>query len=312
MKIHMPMQKTPVTKEAKGKKFARKAGKTAKAAGKALGVLFAGTGIITSLAVKAQDNAKAPAGKHVEITVASARSTLPASTLVMHDGIDTLTHHCASVNAKKIRLKPNPNQAWCDGIELTDGKLTYKNVIVNGTHYNSSDNLGEFFEIFQLAGATTENIKWQKAAVIDNTKIAYIVIESKDNSVLAAIHPEFETGQKTWIKAIFAFDDTRIFANDNAIGITSDGAVVAATPTSILIIQPGREGDVKCWTLEAIAGTKVPQMVAPELTCQGDFVVIKDQTITDGKGNKYKIILDARNMKAAIVEIDADPVHSML
>jgi hypothetical protein len=209
-------------------------------------------------------------------------------------------------------LEPDPSQKWCDGIAIENGQLIFKGIEKNGRRWNASVDISKFFELYLLInGATTDDIKWY-ALRIEDKNIAYIVIETESNSVLLKSFSDLGDANESWGKVIFAKDGTKIFVGESAIYIAKDGTIVATTPTTILIIQKGENGRVKNWTYEEIAGGPVPPLVSPVLDEENGWVRIRDPTIKDEKGNKYKILLDTDSMRAAIVEIEATPILSKL
>jgi hypothetical protein len=182
------------------------------------------------------------------------------------------------------------NQKWCDGIEIINDSLIFKNTNVNGNGGDVYVNIRSFLHEYVLDGATTENIKWQETKIIDGKKLAFFEIETKDNSVLVTSNLEFGTGNSAWGKAIFARDDTKIFPHDSAKYISSDGTVIAATSTTILIIPPGKTGRLTRLTLSQLVGSDSPQMQKPEIFELSGWYVIKDPVMKNSKGEQMIVI----------------------
>ena len=243
-------QKPNVSKPA-GRKFAaHKAGKgrkIARAAGRVfLGLLGIGTPLLLNAQAKDAQLPINPAQEKV-IYVASADRGLPAGTYVapVTDGKDTLQNLAMNErtkDAKKIEPGPDPNQKWCDGIAIENGKLIFKGVSAHGKRGDAILPFADFLEMFGISDATTENIKWEKIVTIAGAKKAFFVVETETKSVLITSNPDFENADSTWGKAIFSKDGSRIFTHERATLINDDGTVLATTPTTLLFIRGGERG----------------------------------------------------------------------
>ena len=281
---------------------AKKPGKTGRFARRAGLVAGITLGIIAPSLLKSQSPGPAPDDKRNEITLASASNSLPANTYTVPatDGKDTLTHYYANANAKKkAEVEPGspPEQRWCEGIAIENGKLIFKGISAHGKTGSASVDISKWLKVAGLTDVTTENIKWHEFRIINGEKKAYFVIETESISVLMSSNPDFEKGDDTWGKAVCATDRTKILRNPGAVFVTEDGTIVATTPTTLLMIQTGIDGKKFSRTYKEMFGEDVDNLKNPRFSgsATNDVVELRDETFVTQLGNKVVITIPIYN-----------------
>jgi hypothetical protein len=161
----------------------------------------------------------------------------------------TIDSTVMKANESDLRLEdPNykPKGApWCEGIDIANGRITFKQVLVDGKLANAS--FAFDLSIAGIAGEVTDaNIKWQdfrEIKIFDDKgkeeykKIAYCVIEKDGISLLINHQPGFKKNDMGHYNILRASDGSKTFTEyEGAICILSDGTVVASTPTTLLAI----------------------------------------------------------------------------
>ena len=255
------------------------------------------TGIIAPSLLNAQDNIKRPINKPTdkqnEIMIAAAGESTPANTYTVpaRDGKS---------------LGSDPSQKWCDGIEIANGELTFKGINIHGRRGNATVDVKGFFDTFGITDATTENIKWVEFRIINGEKKAYFVVETELMSVLVTSNPDFEKTNDTWGKAMLATDISKIFTHPGAIYIATDGAVVATTPTTLIIIQAGPYGKKFSRTYKKMFGEEVDNLKNPRFNRSTieNTVELRDETFITQKGNKVVITIPIYNWDGISASVD--------
>ena len=299
---------------AKKPKTPGKIGRFARRLGLVAGIA---TGIIAPSLSSAQDHIKkqvnTPADSPAQITMASAGERAPANTYVVPttDGKDTTANLAMNARAKpdgekKMEPGPDPSLKWCDGIAIEDGKLIFRGVSAHEKHGDASVDISKLLEVVGLTDATTANIKWQQLRIINGEKKAYFVVETERMSVLMSSNPDFEKGDDTWGRALYAPDGTKIFSNSDAICVTDDGSVVATTPTTLLIIQTGMKGKKFAHTYKEMFGEDVDNLKNPRFnrSTTNDTVELRDETMITPQGKKVVITIPIYRWDGISASID--------
>jgi len=314
--MYMRARKHPKPNEGKTR---RKQFTALKTAGKALGALFVGGSIITSLTVKGQtaDNAKSPAPanpKHKLEIAAVDNDKLPKNTKIYPaqaaDGKDTAERALAvrkvdletKPEAKKAEIEPGsaPNQKWCDGIEIKDGEIIFKGMTF-GSRTGSSPIMSEkAMEIMKKVGAdytkaTNENLRFFDQRIDGNLYRAYLIVEIP---VIRENYPLGETETSMIFVELNRNDDnvfvrpvsfgTKVFPGSVYIG--KRGEFVAATQDCIEIVEPGIKGKKTNVSLSKLIGGDAPFMENPKISEENGWYTITDPVIKNTKGERMKVV----------------------
>ncbi|MCX6771157.1 MAG: hypothetical protein NTX79_03815 [Candidatus Micrarchaeota archaeon] len=320
--IHMSTlrhQKQTISKRT-GRESNSKFRHAARKTGRFFGMLFTGGALLTALSGHTQDTTSAPASKptdkRFEITMANAGKDLPlganaANTYVVpaKDSPDTVGNRMVAARAKPAGGKnmepgPDPNQKWCDGIEIENGQMIFRGIEKDGRHGSASIDIKAFLEKYGLFDATTNSIKWQQFRVINGEKKVYFVVEANGMSVLITSNPDFEKGNDTWGKAVFASDGTKIFTQLGTMFATDDGSIVATTPTTLLIIQTGINGKKFAHTYKEMFKEDVILKAPTFEKSAKDVVEMRDETLVTPQGKKVVITIPIYNWDGISAGID--------